>query len=151
MWQFRIICRLQLTTANIDEHASVSKSGTFGMIFRIECFLLLFWRTFCGDNFGQGRTWLFIGPATNGDIDLDWSCETFKVGFVLESHSIVFAPKISDQLGVSAKQGIIILKEGACKCLAEYDYASLFANLWNFVKDFIRGVTNSDQIMIRVN
>lgn len=103
-------------------YGGVTKCGTFGIIFRMDGFLLLFWRTLgiergllrlvceCG-SFGRGK---HLRPAR--------SAISRQVNPAHESHSIVFAPKISDQLGVSAKRGIICIADAASKCLAELDY-----------------------------
>ena len=83
------------------------KCGTFGIIFRIEHFLLLFWRTFGRASNHQSLTCLQGNFVTSFMSAVDGSFKLLQVPLVWESHSIVFAPKISDQLGVSAKEGII--------------------------------------------
>ena len=101
------------------------KCGTFGLIFRIEHFLLLFWRTFARASSANQQTLTCLqGNFVAGFVSAaDGSIKLLQVPLVRESHSIVFAPKISDQLGVSAKEGIISrIEEDAVKCLAEYDY-----------------------------
>ena len=80
------------------------KCGTFGMIFRIEHFLLLFWRTFGRPSNHESLTCLQGNFITSFVSAADGSFKLLQVPLVWESHSIVFAPKISDQLGVSAKK-----------------------------------------------
>lgn len=83
------------------------------MIFRIERFLLLFWRTFgCAcRHLRQVRERARFARCLK--MSSDRLFILVKARFSQESHSIVFAPKISDQLGVSAKQDIIFSIEEA--------------------------------------
>ena len=81
------------------------------MIFRVERFLLLFWRTFSRTHTPHRLQGNFVFSVR---IVFDGTFKLLQVRLVRESHSIVFAPKISDQLGVIAKEGIILcIAEGA--------------------------------------